>query len=142
MEPHRIAFLLIALGASFLLARWVGDAGWLWTLLAGAAFVAAYARSGGYGLLLVGGVLVGVAVGLLLGGRGWPGAFPVSVGAGLLTVEGLEPRPGSVTRPLGIGLLALGLVWGLLASGPQLASSVGLASILIGALLLWRRREA
>ena len=88
-----LAYILIGLGALFLLSRIDVDTGWLWVGIIAAAFLYGYVRNKSYGLLVAGSVLTGVAVGLLLEeGWGWNGAFLVSLGIGFLAIDRVEPR--------------------------------------------------
>lgn len=141
MQPRRAAIGLVLLGALLLGARLSGQTGWAWAALAAVGFLAGYARTGGYGLLVVGGTLTGVAVGLLFGGWGWPGAFPLSVGTGLLTVNGIEADRGSPIVPLlGALLVASGVVGTLLASSEVIAVPFALLVLAAGTAVLWRQR--
>lgn len=141
MQPRRAAIGLVLLGAFLLSARLTGQTGWAWAALAAVGFLAAYARTGSYGLLVVGGTLTGVAVGLLFGNWGWPGAFPLSVGSGLLAVNGVEPRRGDAAVPLlGALLVASGVIGTLLASREVIAVPFALLVLAAGFVVLWRQR--
>lgn len=113
-----VAYALIAIGTVALLSRLTGDAGWLWVGLVAAAFLLAYRRQRLYAFLVLGSVLMGVAVGILLEGSWhWPGSFLVSLGAGFAAVDLAAPRPNRWPRTVGLGVIALGVVVGLMESG-------------------------
>lgn len=141
METNRrtIAFVLIAIGAIALLARLSGDAGWLWVGLVSIGFLYYYARERTYGLLVVGSILAGVAVGLLLEGNwGWEGAFLVSLGVGIGVIDRVDTRANRWPFYLGAVLIVLGLVSGLIESGLLGSAWFALLLIVAGVLLLRR----
>lgn len=143
MELRRlIAYLAIALGAVTLLGRLSGGTGWLWVSVVAVAFLYAYSREGTYGLLAIGSILSGVAVGILLEGNlAWEGAFLVSLGAGFVAIDLVEPERGPWPRLVGGLLILLGLVVGIAQAG--ILGSTWFAVVLIGAgvYLVARRRD-
>jgi hypothetical protein len=139
-----LAYALIALGVLALLARLTNGAGWIWIALVAGALLAAYVQQRTYGFLALGGVLAGTAVGLLLQGA-FPrcdGVFLIALGAGVFAVDRVEPREPRWARGVGLGLMGLGIVLALLNAGVLLSAWFALLLIAVGALLLWRRREA
>jgi hypothetical protein len=139
-----LAYALIGLGVLALLARLTGGAGWIWIALVAGALLAAYAQQRTYGFLLLGGLLAGTAAGLLLQQAypRWDGIFLVALGAGLIAVDRVEPREPRWPRGVGLGLAGLGLVLALLNAGVLSSAWFALLLIAVGALMLWRRREA
>ena len=127
-----VAYILIGIGALFLLSHLDMDTGWLWVGLVGAAFLWGYVTRKSYGLLVAGCILTGVAVGLLLEESwGWNGAFLISLGVGFVMIDRLEPKTNRWPLYLG-GLLALlGIVVGLSETG--IMGSFWFALVLIGA---------
>jgi hypothetical protein len=139
-----VAYALIGLGVLALLARLTGGAGWIWIALVAGALLAAYAQQRTYGFLVLGGVLAGTAIGLLLQ-QAYPrfdGVFLIALGAGLVAVDRVEPREPRWPRAVGLGLAALGFVLALLNAGVLSSAWFALLLIAVGAVLLWRRREA
>lgn len=113
-----IAYVLIGAGAVALLARVGPGTGWLWVALAAAGFLAAYRQQGTYAFLVVGGVLAGLAGGILLEGAWrWPGAFLMSLGAGFLVIDWVEPKKRRWPIYPAAVLIGLGLVYWLFRSG-------------------------
>lgn len=107
----RFLAALTLLAALVLLAILVSSNAWLWVFLAAVALLFAHARSGAYLALLFGGLMTGAAVGILLEvALRWQGAFLVSVGAGALMVEALEPRRDQAALILGLAFTGVGLV--------------------------------
>lgn len=144
MRRDLVAYGLIGLGVLALLARVTGGAGWLWVALVAVALLGTYASQRTYGLLLVGGLLAGTAVGILLQ-QLFPscdGVFLVSLGAGLLAVDRVERREPRWPRHVGLGLAALGLVLALTTSGILGSAWFALLLIAFGAAVLWRGRQA
>jgi hypothetical protein len=144
MRRDLVAYGLIGLGVLALLARVTGGAGWLWIALVAVALLATYASQRTYGLLLVGGLLAGTAVGILLQ-QAFPscdGVFLVSLGAGLLAVDRVERREPRWPRTVGLALAALGLVLALTTSGILGSAWFALLLIAVGAAVLWRGRQA
>lgn len=140
MEVRRVVILLLAFALVAAASQWMGRSGWAWALVAGGAFVYGHVRTGSHELLAVGGALIGVAVGLAFGAQGWPGAFPLSVGAGLVTAERLTPTTGTWTLPAGAALLLAGLVAGVFAS-PTTAATALLLALLAAVTVLVARRS-
>jgi hypothetical protein len=127
-----VAYVLIGLGTITLLARLSGGAGWLWIGLVAAAMLFAYARQRTYGLLVLGGILGGTAVGILLQEVFRIEAlFLVSLGAGIAAIDVVERRANRWPRTLGAVLAALGVLIGLQQAGAF--ASVWFALLLIAA---------
>lgn len=134
-DPVRLLAVVAALATLLLLSIVVSSAAWLWLLLAGTAALYFHGRTGLYGLLVVGALLVGAAVGILLEvALDWSGAFLVSVGSAAVTVEALEERPGHWAFIFGLALVGLGMLLGIFDAGPR---AVLAASLLVVAALLW-----
>ncbi|MEX2534967.1 MAG: hypothetical protein WD273_05130 [Trueperaceae bacterium] len=136
-----VAYVLIGAGSLALLARVGPDTGWLWVAVAAAGFLAAYRQQGTYAFLVVGGVLAGVAGGLLLEGAWrWPGAFLMSLGAGFLVIDRVEPKPSRWPIYPAAVLVGVGLVYWLFRAG--IVQSLWFPFLLIiGGIYLLRRRE-
>jgi hypothetical protein len=112
------AYVLIGLGVLALLARVGPGTGWLWVALAAGGFLAAYRHEHTYAFLVVGGILGGIAIGLLLEGAwGWQGAFLMSLGAGFLAIDRLEPKPSRWPIYPAAVLIGLGFVYWLFRAG-------------------------
>ncbi len=127
-----IAYILIAIGAMALLARFTGGAGWLWVAVVAAALLWGYSVQKSYGLLVAGSIVMGVAIGLLLEDNwGWSGAFLISLGIGFIMIDRIETRSNRWPFYVGAVLAAFGLVIGLLDSG--FLGSFWFAILLIGA---------
>ena len=141
MHRRRLATALIGLGVLLTLERLVEADGWLWTAHASAAFLAAYARGRVRGLLVLGCVLGGVAVGLLVGGLGIPGAFWVALGVGVMAIDRIEPEPDERALRVGAGLAALGLLWGVASDGWLEDARFALVLVVVGLLLFAERRD-
>ena len=126
-----IAYILIAIGAMALLARFTGGAGWLWVAVVAAALLWGYSVQKSYGLLVAGSIIMGVAIGLLLEDNwGWSGAFLISLGIGFIMIDRIETRSNRWPFYVGAVLAAFGLVIGLLDSG--FLGSFWFALLLIG----------
>jgi HRDC domain len=94
-REQQIGLGLIALGALWFLTTVVGgDSGWLWVAAIGAAFIVAYNRTRNPGLLVPGGILAGVASGILLETLlPFEGsAFLIGLAGGFYSLKILEPR--------------------------------------------------
>lgn len=143
MEPRRlIAYLLLALGTVTLLGRLSGGTGWLWVAVVAVAFLYAYAREGTYGLLVIGSILSGVAVGILLEGNlHWEGAFLVSLGAGFVAVDLIEPRSNRWPRIVGAIVIVLGLAVGIAQAGVLGSTWFALLLIAAGVYLVVHRQD-
>ena len=95
-DPVRVLLAVAALAALSLLSVAVSSSAWLWVLLAGALGLYFHARTRLYGLLVVGALLVGAAVGILLEvALEWSGAFLVSVGSAATTPRRSPPHTRS-----------------------------------------------
>lgn len=95
MREQQIGLGLVALGGLWFLTTVVGgDTGWLWVAAIGTAFIVAYNRTRNPGLLVPGGILAGVAVGILLETLlPFEGsAFLVGLASGFYSLKLLEPR--------------------------------------------------
>ncbi len=143
MDQRRLlALALILLGILGLLARTSAGSGWLWLGVVAAVAIAAYANTRTYGFLLLGGVMGGSALGLLLSelARG-DGVFLISLGAGFVAVDRIEPRGQRWVRSLGLVLAILGLLVWLIDLGGLGTAWLPLLLIALGIALLWRDRR-
>jgi HRDC domain len=137
-----IAYILIAIGALALLARFTGGAGWLWVALVATGLLWGYTSQKSYGLLIAGSIVMGVAVGLLLENDwGWNGAFLISLGIGFMMIDRIETRQNRWPLYVGGILAAFGLVVGLLDSGFLQSFGFALVLIAVGAFLLTRGKK-
>lgn len=128
IDVRLLAVVLVVTVLLVVLANLIGSSAWLWTGLVGTGFLIAYARLGTRAFLIVGSLLVGSGVGILFEATlGWEGSYLMSVGAGLVTAEGIDTRPGRYALLIGGLLAALGLVLAVTAAGT--ASLVGLCLI-------------
>jgi len=141
MTRRRLALLLVLIGALLILDRIATTDGWLWTGLASAGFLVAYARQRVRGLLVLGCVLAGISAGLLLGGTGIPGAFWVALGVAVMAIDRVEPEPDKRTFRIGAGLTAFGVLFGVASSGWLDDARFAIVLILVGILLLGGRRD-
>jgi hypothetical protein len=94
-REQQIGFVLIGIGALwFLTAVAGGDSGWLWVAAISAAFLIAYNRSRNPGLAVPGGILAGVATGIVLEALlPFEGsAFLIGLAGGFWGVKLLEPK--------------------------------------------------
>ncbi|MEJ2290114.1 MAG: hypothetical protein P8Y05_00190, partial [Deinococcales bacterium] len=138
-----VAYALIAIGLVALLSRLTGDSGWLWIGLVAAGFLVAYQRERVYSFLVLGSVLMGVAVGILLEGSWhWPGAFLVSLGAGVAAIDLAAPRDNRWPRIVGLGLIALGVITGLAEAGVLTSSAFAVLLIAAGIVLVVLSRRS
>lgn len=144
MDNNRLlGYILIAIGVLALLASLGAGASWLWVALCAVGFLFAYSRQGYYGLLVVGGLLAGAALGILLAVTlNWGGSvFLLSLAAGFLLIDRLEPR--AVRWPLysAAGLATLGLLVWLFERNLLTSWWFALLLIVVGAALLLRGRS-
>jgi len=141
--------VLIVLGVLFLLGQWTGVGGEGLVALIGAAFLAAYALTRNYGLLVPGGIMTGLGVGIIyqdrLDGEGTPVLLGLGLGfAAIYLVDRAVRRAAGGWWPLVPGAV-LTLI-GLLQAGNQsgLQGALGrwwpLALVLLGLYLIFRRR--
>jgi HRDC domain len=94
-RERQIGFLLIGVGALWFLTTVIGgDSGWLWVAAIATAFLVAYNRTRNPGLAVPGGVLAGVAAGILLESLlPFEGsAFLLGLAGGFYAIKLLEPR--------------------------------------------------
>lgn len=133
------AIVLVVVALAFL-ARLIGSSTWLWTGLLGAGLLVAYARLGTRAFLIVGALLVGSGVGILFEATfGWEGAYLMSVGAGLVTAEGIDTRPGRYALLIGGLLAGLGVVLAVAAAGTTAFIGLCLVAAALGAVAATRR---
>lgn len=94
-REQQIGFILVGIGALWFLTTVIGgDSGWLWIGAVAAAFLVAHGRTQNPGLAVPGGVLAGVAAGILLESLlPFEGsAFLLGLAGGFYTIRALEPR--------------------------------------------------
>lgn len=139
MTGRRLATVLVLLGVLLLAARLTPSDGWLWAALASAGFLYGYALQRVRGLLLAGGLLAGLAGGLLIGSLGVPGGFWVALGLAIMAIDRIEPEPDKRTFRVGAGVTAFGLLYGVASSG-WLDDLRFLVVIVLAALLAWGGR--
>ncbi|MBS3933465.1 MAG: HRDC domain-containing protein [Truepera sp.] len=144
MDNNRLlGYTLIAIGVLALLAVLGAGPSWLWVAIAGAGFLFAYSRQRHYGLLVVGGLLAGAALGILLTVTwSWRiSAFLLSLAAGFLLVDRVEPK--AVRWPLysAAVLAAFGLLVWLFERNILTSWWFALLLIVAGAALLLRGRS-
>ncbi len=136
-NQRTLAYLLIGLGVFSLLIR-NGGADWLWLALLSVIFLFAYVSRQSYGFLIAGGVLMGVAVGSLIGSQG---GMLLSLAAGFYAIDTVERRPNRWPYYTAGILAVLGVLSALGSLG--ILGSVGFALLLVagGVYLLYRERE-
>ena len=139
MTRRRLAAALVVIGALLLATRLTPSDGWLWAALAAAGFLYGYGRQRVRGLLVAGGLLTGLAAGLLIGGLGVPGGFWVGLGVAIMAIDRIEPEPDKRTFRIGAGVTAFGVLYGVAASG-WLDDLRFLVVIVLAAILLWGGR--
>lgn len=139
MTRRRLAIGLLSVGLLLLAARLTPSDGWLWAALAASGFLYGYGQLRVRGLLVAGGVLAGLAGGLLIGNLGVPGGFWVALGVAIMAIDRIEPEADKRTFRLGAGVTAFGLLYGVAASG-WLDDLRFLIVIVLAALLLWGGR--
>lgn len=139
-ESWLVAAAVLSVVVLAVLARLIGSSAWLWTGLLGAGLLVAHARLGTRAFLIVGALLVGSGVGILFEATlGWEGAYLMSVGAGLVTAEGVDTRPGRYALLIGGLLACLGLVLAVAAAGTAALVGLCLAAAAVGAIAAARR---
>lgn len=133
-----LAYGLIAFGVVLLLTR-LGGADWLWLTLLSVIFLLGYVSRKNYGFLVAGGVLMGLAVGTLIGTQS---GVLLSMAVGFFAIDRVEPRANRWALYAAGIFAVLGGLSALSAVG--LLSSVGFALVLIaaGGYLLLRDRRA
>ena len=133
-----LAYLLIGIGALFLLSRISIGSDWIWIAVVSVAFLWAYSSRKRYGFLVTGSVLAGVSVGALI--DTWAG-FMISLAVGFLMIDRIEPRSNRWPMTVAGILAGIGILGWLLDSG--VAGSLGFSVLLIaaGAYLLTRRNQ-
>ena len=131
-----LAYLLIGIGALFLLSRISIGSDWIWIAIVSVAFLWAYSSRKRYGFLVTGSILAGVAVGALI--DTWAG-FMLSLAVGFLMIDRIEPRSNRWPMTVAGILAGIGILGWLLDSG--VAGSLGFSVLLIaaGAYLLTQR---
>ncbi len=134
----RLLFGIAAFALLVLLANAIASAAWLWLLLAAVVALVLYRRTGLYGLLLLGALLVGASVGILLEvALRWSGAFLVSVGTAAVATEAAEERPGRWAAIFGLAFIGLGMLVGIFDAGRW---AVLATALLVAAGLVWWQR--
>lgn len=138
-----IAFILIAIGTLAILARVSEGAAWLWVGLAAGGFLYTYSRRKDYGILVTGSVLAGVAIGILFEASwGWNGAFLISLAAGFLAIDRVEPKPNHWPLYVAGILGSLGLLVGLLENGILTSIWFALLLIVAGVIMIGRDEKS
>lgn len=136
MNNNRIlAYLLIGVGVLFLLARLEFGSSWLWVGLVAAGFLAGYANQKSYGLLVVGCVLAGLALGLLLGAGP---LVTLGLAAGFLAIDRIEPRGNRWPVVTAAVLAGIGVLGWLIDTGFVGSLLFALILIAVGFYLLTR----
>lgn len=121
-------------------ANLIGSSAWLWTGLLGTGLLVAFGRLGTRAFLIAGAFLVGSGVGILFEATfGWEGAYLMSVGAGLVTAEGIDTKPGRYVLLVGGLLASLGLVLAVAAAGTASLVGLSLVAAAVGAVAATRR---
>ncbi|HWG84648.1 MAG TPA: HRDC domain-containing protein [Deinococcales bacterium] len=94
MRDPRLGFVLLALGALLLLSNLNGaDSGWMWVAAPGALFLYGWRQQRQPGFAVPGGILVGIAAGILLEEvLGLNDFFLFGLAGGFYLVNVLEPR--------------------------------------------------
>lgn len=135
-----LGYILITTGLLALLLSLGVGAPWLWMAVVAVGFLFAYSRHRHYGLLVVGGVLVGVAIGLAA--SRWGGsAFLLSLAAGFLLIDRVEPRANRWPLYAAAILAALGLLAWLWEGNILTSWWFALLLVLAGAALLLSGRS-
>lgn len=146
MSTNRIVgLLLIALGGALLLVTTTELGAEVLLALVGLAFLVAYGATRAYGFLIPGGIVTGLAGGIIAAEAGAPGAAVVlGLGSGFLFIAAVDRLLGSVgpgwwwpTIPGGILLvIAAAAITGIEDLPAYLVPT---ALIVVGAVLLLRR---
>ncbi len=148
MSTNRIVgLLLIALGGALLLVTTTELGGEVLLALVGLAFLVAYGATRTYGFLVPGGIVTGLAGGIIAAEQGAPGAAVVlGLGCGFLFIAAVDRVLGAVgpgwwwpTIPGGILLVIAAAALTGIEDLP--AYLVPAALIVVGAVLLLRRGD-
>lgn len=146
MSSDRIlGFVFIGIGAVLLVGLFTDIGGEMVPGLIGLGFLAGYARTRAYGLLVPGGILTGLGAGLVLDGQGVPGdVVPLGLGLGFLAIAVVgrftgEDWPGWWWPLIPGGILTVVGASGLAGSWDVGRYVVPAALIVIGLSLLFRR---
>ena len=140
-REQQIGFVLIGIGALWFLTTVIGgDSGWLWVAAISAAFLVAYNRTRNSGLAVPGGILAGVATGILLEALlPFEGsAFLIGLAGGFWGVKLLEPKVHAwAIYPASILAAIAALIF-----VTQNALLIALVLVGAGAYLLTRQKQA
>lgn len=138
-DTRLISYILIGIGVVALISSSAGIFSWLWVALLSAAFLAAYLWSPKYyGLLVVGGLLSGVAVGLALGNFA---AMLISLGAGFFVIDSIAPRQSHWPLYPAVILALFGLLVAIERAGILQSLWFPVLLIAIGGYLLFSEQE-
>jgi hypothetical protein len=143
-----VGLVLLVVGGAALLAVTTGIGGEVVVAAVGIAFLASYAATRTYGLLIPGGILTGLGTGIVVASQGGPdAAVPFGLGVGFLLIALIDgvhgTRQGGWWWPLiPGGILATVGLTELLGARDAGAYIVPAVLILVGLALLVRRTPA